>query len=246
MFLILMYRGRPAAADQLWEVWIFTMEHNKNKGFTIVETMIAVVIFTLIASIATFVTIQLSRSYQYGISKSKLDTSARNVNYLFNQAVQYSSSTALMRSAVQPTDTSFGALDTWKVWCAGTTRFSAHISSGTNQYPNGFYRDTVGSGATACTDTPLSSSKVQLIPNKASISLFEVSNNGTVFRLQTAFEMGRLSDFVGSNVTTSISPTLDANGNKLPKLPVCQTQAFGSFSYCAIVYYDNSVTSFIN
>ena len=210
--------------------------------------MIAVVIFTLIASIATFVTIQLSRSYQYGISKSKLDTSARNVNYLFNQAVQYSNSTALMGSAVQPTDTSFGTLNTWKVWCAGTTRFSAHISSGTNQYPNGLYRDTVGSGATSCTGTPLSSSKVQLIPSDASISLFEVSvsNNGTVFRLQTAFEMGQLSDFVGSNVTTSISLTPDANGNKLPKLPVCQTQAFGSFSYCAIVYYDNSVTSFIN
>ena len=224
------------------------MEHNKNKGFTIVETMIAVVIFTLIASIATFVTIQLSRSYQYGISKSKLDTSARNVNYLFNQAVQYSNSTALMGSAVQPTDKSFGTLNTWKVWCAGTTRFSAHISSGTNQYPNGLYRDTVGSGATSCTGTPLSSSKVQLIPSDASISLFEVSvsNNGTVFRLQTAFEMGQLSDFVGSNVTTSISLTPDANGNKLPKLPVCQTQAFGSFSYCAIVYYDNSVTSFIN
>jgi len=220
------------------------MEHNKNKGFTIVETMIAVVIFTLIASIATFVTIQLSRSYQYGISKSKLDTSARNINYLFNQAVQYSNSTALMGSAVQPNSSFDASYSTWKVWCAGTTRFSAHISSGTNQYPNGFYRDTVGSGSTACTGTPLSSSKVQLIPSDASISLFEVSNNGTVFRLQTAFEMGRLSDFVGSNVTTSLSP--DANGNNLPKLPVCQTQAFGSFSYCAIVYYDNSVTSFIN
>ncbi len=228
------------------------MEHNKNKGFTIVETMIAVVIFTLIASIATFVTIQLSRSYQYGISKSKLDTSARNVNYLFNQAVQYSNSTALMGSAVQPTDTSFGTLNTWKVWCAGTTRFSAQIS-GTVLYYNGLYRDTVNplsyeSETAACTGTPLSSSKVQLIPNKASISLFEVSlsHTGSVFRLRTAFEMGQLSDFVGSNVTTSISPTPDSNGNKLPKLPVCQTQAFGSFSYCAIVYYDNSVTSFIN
>jgi prepilin-type N-terminal cleavage/methylation domain-containing protein len=219
------------------------MEHNKNKGFTIVETMIAVVIFTLIASIATFVTIQLSRSYQYGISKSKLDTSARNVNYLFNQAVQYSSSTALMGSAVHPTDTSFGTLNTWKVWCAGTTRFSAQIS-GTVLYPNGFYRDTVGSGVNACTSTPLSSSKVQLIPSDASISLFEVSQIGSVFRLQTAFEMGRLSDFVGNNLTTSF--LVDSNNNSVPKLPVCQTQAFGSFSYCAIVYYDNSVTSFIN
>jgi prepilin-type N-terminal cleavage/methylation domain-containing protein len=243
-----MYRGRPAAVDQLWEVWIFTMEHNKNKGFTIVETMIAVVIFTLIASIATFVTIQLSRSYQYGISKSKLDTSARNVNYLFNQAVQYSNSTELMGSAVQPTDTSFGTLNTWKVWCAGTTRFSAQIS-GTVLYYNGLYRDTVnplsyGSETAACMGTPLSSSKVQLIPNKASISLFEVSHIGSVFRLRTAFEMGQLSDFVGSNATTSLLS--DANGNILPKLPVCQTQAFGSFSYCAIVYYDNSVTSFMN
>ena len=221
------------------------MEHNKNKGFTIVETMIAVVIFTLIASIATFVTIQLSRSYHYGISKSKLDTSARNVNYLFNQAVQYSNSTALMGSALRPTDTSFGTLNTWKVWCAGTTRFSAQIS-GTVLYYNGLYRDTVnplsyGSETAACTGTPLSSSKVQLIPNKASISLFEVSHIKSVFRLRTAFEMGQLSDFVGSDATTSLST--DTN---LPKLPVCQTQAFGSFSYCAIVYYDNSVTSFMN
>jgi len=225
------------------------MEHNKNKGFTIVETMIAVVIFTLIASIATFVTIQLSRSYQYGISKSKLDTSARNVNYLFNQAVQYSNSTALMGSAVQPTHTSFGTLNTWKVWCAGTTRFSAQIS-GTSLYQKSFYRDTIdpnaGGEIVACKGTPLSSSKVQLIPDNASISLFEVSQSGSIFRLRTAFEMGQLSDFTGNNVTTSISSTPDANGNKLPLLPVCQSQAFGSFSYCAIVYYDNSVTSFIN
>jgi prepilin-type N-terminal cleavage/methylation domain-containing protein len=230
MFLILIYRGRSAAADQLWEVWIFTMEHNKNKGFTIVETMIAVVIFTLIASIATFVTIQLSRDYQYGISKSKLDTSARNVNYLFNQAIQYSNSAALMGAAVQPNSSFDVSYSTWRVWCAGTTRFSAKIS-GTVLYPNGLYRDTIdpishGSEAAACTDTQLSTSKVQLIPNNAVISLFEVSQTGTVFRLQTAFEMGQLSDFVGSNVTTSISPTPDANGNK--------------------VYYDNSVTSFMN
>ncbi len=226
------------------------MEHNKNKGFTIVETMIAVVIFTLIASIATFVTIQLSRSYQYGISKSKLDTAARNVNYLFNQAVQYSNSTYLMSGTATPTS-SFDAstYSTWKVWCAGTTRFSAQIS-GTVLYPNGFYRDTIdpnaGGEIKACKGTPLSTSKVQLIPNNAVISLFEVSLSGTVFRLQTAFEMGQLSDFTGNNVTTSISLTPDANGNKLPLLPVCQSQAFGSFSYCAIVYYDNSVTSFLN
>jgi len=225
------------------------MEHNKNKGFTIVETMIAVVIFTLIASIATFVTIQLSRSYQYGISKSKLDTAARNVNYLFNQAVQYSNSTVLMGVSEQPNLSFDASYSTWKVWCAGTTRFSAQIS-GTVLYPNGFYRDTIdpnaGGEIVACKGTPLSTSKVQLIPNNAVISLFEVSRSGTVFRLQTAFEMGQLSDFTGNNVTTSISSTPDANGIKLPLLPVCQSQAFGSFSYCAIVYYDNSVTSFIN
>ena len=79
----------------------------------------------------------------------------------------------------------------------------------------------------------------------ASISFFSVSQTGSGFRLQTAFEMGQLSDFVGSNVTTSLMPP-DANGNILPKLPVCQTSSFGSFSYCAIVYYDNSVTSFLN
>jgi len=225
------------------------MEHNKNKGFTIVETMIAVVIFTLIASIATFVTIQLSRSYQYGISKSKLDTAARNVNYLFNQAVQYSNSTVLMGVAEQPNSSFDASYSTWKVWCAGTTRFSAQIS-GTVLYPNSFYRDTIdptaGGEIAACKGTPLSSSKVQLIPDNASISLFEVSQSGSIFRLRTAFEIGQLSDFVGSNVTTSLSLLPDANGNNLPKLPVCQTQAFGSFSYCAIVYYDNSVTSFIN
>jgi len=145
------------------------MEHNKNKGFTIVETMIAVVIFTLIASIATFVTIQLSRSYQYGISKSKLDTSARNVNYLFNQAVQYSNSTSLM-SATETPNQGFNAstYNTWKVWCAGTTRFSAQIS-GTSLYQKSFYRDTInptaGGEIAACKGTPLSSSKVQLIPD---------------------------------------------------------------------------------
>jgi len=231
------------------------MEHNKNKGFTIVETMIAVVIFTLIASIATFVTIQLSRSYQYGISKSKLDTSARNVNYLFNQAVQYSNSTYLMSGTATP-NSGFNASDTyntWKVWCAGTTRFSARIS-GTALYPSALYQDTInlssfGTETAACTGAPfplpVSSSQLQLIPDNASISFFSVSQTGSGFRLQTAFEMGQLSDFVGSNVTTSLMPP-DANGNILPKLPVCQTSSFGSFSYCAIVYYDNSVTSFMN
>jgi len=53
------------------------MQPKNNRGFTIVETMIAVAVFTFIAGIATVVTIQLSKSYQQGIIRSKLDTAKK-------------------------------------------------------------------------------------------------------------------------------------------------------------------------
>ncbi len=213
------------------------MQYKNNRGFTIVETMIAVAVFTFIAGIATFVTIQLSKSYQQGVTRSKLDTAARNVNYLFTQAVQYTKS-PMTQPATAPSI--FPAGQNWYVWCAGNYRFSWRISSGSTIYIDSLFEDKISDQAN-CTSASFSSSgsSTQLLTTPGTfVSLFDIQNTSNVWDLRMAIASGDINSFRNNTVSANLATTPIT-------LPVCNQISISNFSFCGVVYYDNSVSSLV-
>ena len=205
---------------------------NKHKGFTIVETMIAVGTFSLIAIIATIVAVQLSRSYQLGITKATLDTTARKINTEFSQAVILTSSSISSQSGTLLSASS-PSTDIWQYWCLGTNRFSWVEPPTLSTIPSyGLYLDHPN---TCTTTTALSLDSVttkNLTPSGVFVSKFQVTDSGSLHRLQLVLGDGSSSMFVNNDVTTNLLTS---------KFPSCLSQSLGNYSFCAVVYYDNSV-----
>jgi prepilin-type N-terminal cleavage/methylation domain-containing protein len=65
------------------------MKDVKQAGFTIIELMIATVIFTGIMIVLTFGVIQITHTYYKGITENKTQNVARNVITTINQALQF-------------------------------------------------------------------------------------------------------------------------------------------------------------
>ena len=216
------------------------MQYKNNKGFTIVETMIAVAIFTFIAGIATFVTIQLSKSYQQGVTRSKLDTAARNINYLFTEAVQYT--TTPMTNPVSATGVNgLPGGGAWNVWCAGNYRFSWRLSSGANIYKDSLYEDQITDQNNCNSDSfsPTGSTTQLLTPPGSFISLFDIVNSANVWDLKMAIASGDINSFRSNSVTADPATATIT-------LPICNQISISNFSFCGVVYYDNSVSSLVN
>jgi len=214
------------------------MLRKNNKGFTIVETMIAVAVFTFIAGIATVVTIQLSKSYQQGITRSKLDTAARNINYLFTEAVQYT--TNPMATPVSATGSGFPGGGVWKVWCAGNYRFSWRVSANATIYKDSLYEDQITNQSNCSVDPfSLTGSTTQLLtPPGSFISLFDITNNSNNWDLRMAIASGDINSFRNNTVTADSTTTPIT-------IPICNDLSLSNFSFCGVVYYDNNVSSLV-
>jgi prepilin-type N-terminal cleavage/methylation domain-containing protein len=222
------------------------MAHNQ-KGFTIVETMIAVATFSLIASIATIVAVQLSRSYQLGITKSKLDNAARNIYTQFEQTVQYSNSfisqtpnTSIYLNG-QTTYAYSGLSGNWNTWCGGTNRFSWQEPTG-NVLPNSganIYEDTL-TQASSCLTAPFNTSSAKkLNPSGSFVSKFLVTGSTSPYKLRLVLAAGDKTMYVNQTITTDLSSTPNS-------FPQCYPLSLGNFSFCAVVYYDGSASQMVN
>jgi len=169
------------------------MAHNQ-KGFTIVELMIAVSVFSVLAMIATMVIVQLQRSYQLGATKAKLLDASRLVHSEFAQNIELGSQVSAGTS-----NATINGVD-YTVWCAGTTRFSWLQSPDTNgdvvRDPSGgaLYQDTVN-GVGDCTSGTFSNPK-SLLPTTGFVTKFDVTGGaGGIYSLDTRFAVGQRDMF---------------------------------------------------
>jgi prepilin-type N-terminal cleavage/methylation domain-containing protein len=89
----------------------------QEKGFTIVELMIATMVFSLILLLATMAILQITRVYFKGVTESNTQNTARSVIDTISQAIQFSGG---------PVATTSGSAtpSSPKAFCVGNTRFS--------------------------------------------------------------------------------------------------------------------------
>ncbi len=123
---------------------------NNNAGFTMIELMIATLVFSVILLGATSATIQIGRMYYKGIVMSRTQDVARNTMDSIARPIQFAGGSVV---SVPPTSGS-GAL------CVGNQRFSyllnAEVDDGAPQHGitadhkalHALWADTIGQGKT--------------------------------------------------------------------------------------------------
>jgi prepilin-type N-terminal cleavage/methylation domain-containing protein len=199
------------------------MAHSiKQRGFTIVETLIAVSVFSMITMITMVVVIQLGRTYQQGATKAKLNDASRQIHALFTQSVEYG--TQITSATVNASG------KTYNVWCAGTTRFawtesttgsSSVISTYSDLGGGSLYTDTIVS----CTQAFNPATAQHMLPLNAFVTKFDINNTSGIWTLDTRFGMGQVDMYEDD----------DIGGN-------CRVRVLGA-DFCAVVQYSSSALS---
>ena len=87
--------------------------------------------------------------------------------------------------------------------------------------------------------SPTGSTTQLLTPPGSFISLFDIVNSANVWDLKMAIASGDINSFRSNSVT--------ADPATAPiTLPICNQISISNFSFCGVVYYDNSVSSLVN
>lgn len=155
-----------------------------QSGFTILELLIALTVFSIMLLLTSGVIVELSRQFYKGVVRSRTQETARNIVEEISTNIQYSAS-----SPVRLPDS--GDVVNW---CIANRRYSALLGRNTpEQSPNGFVRGE------SCDDLPPTDSQLQqvagdveLLGDNMRISDLSLSSNvaGNVWRIDITVAHG--------------------------------------------------------
>lgn len=141
-----------------------------NKGFTIIELLIATVVFTVVLLIASAAIIGLSRQFYKGLNKSKTQEVARTISEEIAKNIQYSK-VAPMPILGGPAGSS--------AWCIANTRYAfmpgQQLGTGGTATPAVLLR----ADGCATTDSPWDrdANETELIGEGMRLSAFEITSD---------------------------------------------------------------------
>ncbi|HUD03730.1 MAG TPA: prepilin-type N-terminal cleavage/methylation domain-containing protein [Patescibacteria group bacterium] len=203
------------------------MAYKNQKGFTILELMIAISVFTIAIVLITSGVIAVGRYYQQGATKAKLLTAAREIHSQFTQVVQYSGSEL---DPSHPIITYAANGVQYKATCIGATRYLwSNINDQTQRYYGDFMTDDITNRS--CGDTTISKPQHPLptnIPYNSAIATNTKVINFLIkgsdpYTLTTTFVIGSQDMFVSNNYGRQ-----------------CQSNVLGS-EFCAVVSLTSTV-----
>ncbi len=76
--------------------------HSKSSGFTIIELLIATLIFSVILLIVTIGIVQVSRVYYKGVTEANTQNTARSITDTISQAIQFNGGTITAPTGSSP------------------------------------------------------------------------------------------------------------------------------------------------
>ncbi len=152
-----------------------------QKGFTIIELMIASMVFSVLIIMVSAVTLGVAKQYQKATYTAQLNDASRNVHQTISQTIGYGG------------DYSETSVDGYKVYCAGTTRLFYKPSTDT-AINNGLYRQE---NTTDCGDTINIALAENLLPKNGFITEFSVNKIGAnnAYNIKTTFKVGTVDMF---------------------------------------------------
>lgn len=162
----------------------------KSKGFTIVELMIAMVVFGTASLMTTAIVIGMSRQYQKGAYTAQLSDASRSVHQDIRDAIAYTDS----YTAGPPGATFF---------CTGRTMYYWQnvLPPSSNA---GFFKRELG--GLQC-EQANANSGVNLLPRNGFVQSFSISPNNGIYAITSSFAVGT-ADMFTDNTYTRCLPTL--------------------------------------
>jgi prepilin-type N-terminal cleavage/methylation domain-containing protein len=180
------------------------MKHHAEAGFTIIELMIATMVFSVILIGATTSTVQIGRLYYKGIIMSRTQETARNIMDTISRPIQFTGSNVRL---AQPSPVNTGGIPT-NALCVGDQRYTyainaqvdsnAPIGSYTNHIArHGLWQDTLKTVDSPCTILTMTQAQPsdgntktgfvgkELLGQNMRLSKFDVSQNGNLWGLDT-------------------------------------------------------------
>lgn len=148
-----------------------------KKGFTIVEVMIAVVVFSTISLLTVIVVMGMARQYQKGSYTVQLNDASRSVHQDIRDTLAYG-------STIQ-----HGVLAGNKNYlCTGNIVYFWY-NSGNNIINNGLYR-TIKPTTDTCEDAATAGIGKNILPREGFVSSFTVTDWGGISEISTRFNVG--------------------------------------------------------
>ena len=166
----------------------------KQKGFTIVELMIAMAVFSVTIMLVMAVVIGIGKQYQKASYTSKLNEASRNIHEQLRQSIAYGGDYL----PIVP--------GTYEGFCAGKDQYFYTKSNGPN-IRNGLYKKTLITPG-VCTNPPNTTGSINLLPPNGFITQFDRNVSGSVIEISTEFKVGTIDMFVGESVNNNCLPTL--------------------------------------
>lgn len=209
-------------------------KHKKNlsnqKGFTIVELIIASTVFSMVLVVVSSGIIQISRQYYKGITTSRTQETARSVAEEMGDAVQFSGSEVRV---------------TADAICIGNTRYSFVINQQIRQDGprNALYYDTGISPSSPCVSVftlgSLPPGKELLSENMRLIDIRveRVANEANLYRIYTGVAYGD-NDLLTIYPPNAL-PTDNPTAGTQPRDALCRPGAGSNF--CAVSKLDLTV-----
>ena len=160
-----------------------------SRGFTIVELLIATLVFSVILLTVTVGIIQITRVYYKGINEANTQDTARNIMDTISQSIQFSGSDVSSTVASAPgASTSF---------CVGDQQFSYKLgyqlvesSPGTNQTTKALWQSNTpgctGNPAAAATGLELLASKMRL----SNLTVSQVNGDPNIWKISVRVVFG--------------------------------------------------------
>ena len=167
------------------------MKRVNNKGFTIIELLIATVIFSVIVLIITTAIIQFGRIYYQGVLQSRTQERARAISEEISKNIQFSKGTV---PTVAPTLSSGS-------FCIGGHEYTFREGQ------------QVGGGAQALQvrDNPACpgaspNPNVELLGDSMQLVALEITQSGELYTVRVRVAYGANADFESNNPTNSCRP----------------------------------------
>jgi prepilin-type N-terminal cleavage/methylation domain-containing protein len=139
------------------------MKNHKQSGFTLVELMISMTVFSVIMLISTYLFIQINRFYTKGITSVRLQDSARNIITDISSQIQFTTA-GLVKGTTA---------DGFNTVCIGNKQYFYKTNMRNSLAQSYLYSKAVGSN---CSD--ISGDKKDLMPIGARLLAFGIDNPG--------------------------------------------------------------------
>jgi prepilin-type N-terminal cleavage/methylation domain-containing protein len=199
------------------------MKLTTQKGFTIVELMIASTILTVILVSASFVLVQIGRLYYKGVITARTQDTARNIIESISRPSQLEGANVV----------EFGPLGgDWRVICVGNQRFSYVLNAVAVDNNPVALKDTVASADECSQPATLADDGVEsLLANNMRITELNVDEDATTGMrdISVVVVYGENDDFIPADPTAIP-----------PQPPTCRQQA-SSAQWCAVAAYSTRV-----